>query len=232
MPDTGSPWNLPYEHPNDLPTKTLNGGLTGSDPILARVIHEKLEQLITPVLTDYEDRITTLEGLLDNAMVRVATLDVAGLGISTASIVIPTGYKHLGVHWHGIHNAAGGAGRASLMVRLNGDVGNNYGHSGFHTDEPGGDATVYDAPVTGTSMLRVGYVGSAIRSGGVFWIQHVDVANTMTAHGTCEFNGTSNARALGMAGGSWNGTPPLTSINVAPLSNNWTAGRVSVYGLK
>lgn len=217
------PDGFPYEAAGDEPLHSLTGGQSGTEPILAEVVQEKWTELQGTTLPGIQDE-------LDQTVQLLATIDAAGLTLATAVLTVPSGFRHLLVQWHGNHN---GSGRVSLMARFNGDTGSNYGRSGVHTDNSGSQAWVFESMETGTGAVRVGYVGSGLRSGGHFYVHGVAAGFAHpTVEGSSQFNGSNQARARGEAWGSWSGTPPITSIAVGPLSGAWTNGRLSLYGYR
>lgn len=214
MPNTPI-YGLPFENPSEQPGITLHGGVPPSSPILAEEVEEELQRIDTDV--------TNLGIQFQDAVVILDAIDTAGLSLSTATMSVPSGYNNLMIMWHGNHN---GSGRVSLMARFNGDTGNNYGRQGCYADS---NNWTFDNAEVSVGATRVGYIGSALRSGGTIWIENVESGSVPICHGQ-GMHAITGARVMHQAGGSWSGTPPITSVTIGPLTGSWSNGRLAMYG--
>lgn len=178
-------------------------------------------------------------GIPDSDLFSLATATVLDTSTSTVTLSgIPTsGYKHLHLRW--MCNNGNGAADAEVLIRFNGDSGNNY--SWRRTWIDGVDTNDYGASSTGTngfSLARAtSNVGGTMMACGL--VDIVDYSSTSknknisTVYGNARGASAATNQFLVFGGGSWTNTSAITSISFVNAATNFGVNsKFALYGYK
>ena len=176
----------------------------------------------------------------------LATYTVPAGGTSSITFAgLPTGgqYKHLQIRFTGASNRS--VAYSSLLMRVNGDTGNNYAYHvlvgdprpSIDTSSAGSQSSIYlGSIVTGTTFsgLNSYYTGAAV-------IDLIDYASntknkTIRSLGGSDRNGVGNAGIsgnVGIASGLWlNSTTLINSVTLFSDTDFIENTNISIYGVK
>ena len=170
---------------------------------------------------DYELISTTILGSA------AASVTFSGLGTSAAA------YKHLQIRYTG---RTDNGTTQSAYIRLNGDTGANYA---MHSLVGYGSGITSENSTSQTYALAfIGGLPGTNSASGIYEAGITDLLDfqSSTKNKTLRtFNGAASSiiTNVRLTSGLWMSTAAVTSILIAPQSNNWATGsRFSLYGLK
>lgn len=225
-------YGWPYETINQAPGRTLNGGLSGADPILARAIEADVNRIETASVTSVAAVAADIDALAETfaarGVQRIATLDT-GSGTNTTEFTnIPQTYRDLMITWRGQSDGSGEI--DALAVRFNGDGGNNY--RWVRNRNTAASAFISESDVT--SSVHCGYVGT-LGSAGVILIPAYRAAGFIRF---VQGESVSLGQSLGTnvfrthAGGRWNASSPVTAVRLWPSGQQWEGDpHITLWGL-
>lgn len=214
-------YGWPYEDIDQAPGSTLNGGLSGADPILARAIEVDVNRIETASITSVAAVAAEIDALDARFTAigaqRIATIDTGSGTNTTEFLNIPQTFRDLAITWRGQSDGSGEI--DALAVRCNGDSGSNYKWVKNRNTAAGAYLTENDT----TTSVHCGNVGT-LGSAGLITIPAYRAAGfTRFLHGSSISLGQSLAGNIfaTQAGGRWNSTSAIFAIRLWPSGQQW-----------
>jgi hypothetical protein len=219
-----------YEANGEQPGHSLRDGGDSGSTITPEQIADEIERVDSDV-ADVQDAVDTLQA-------RVLLLDhqeLSGQATSGGTALTVPGAVQ-GLFWRYTLSVLAGADGGGtqprpLVVRINGDSGDNYRYNGVTWTTSDGSAGTTEAELAG-SLPRAGYVGALVTS--IAEVTFVPITLGVTSSLVWHGNGwihrgaTSANNHVWKTGGRWNpsaaAVPVTFNIRTSNINDNWASG--------